>query len=161
MGRVIYFTLHKSAYPVSSSIDPLLHCPRWGPCMMLAGRLDAPRGSEWATSSISSTDGPPRLVLLFDSMLGPCLCPTSLEHSPLLLSALPPSESDAAASPAPCVELELSLLKRPMIDLGCFGFSIPPNDDDDVTRKGREKNSNQNVGKFSLVNSAIYVLIWM
>lgn len=126
------------AYPVSSSIDPLLHCPRCGPCMMLAGRLEAPSGSEWATSSISSTEGPPRLVLLLDSRLGPCLGPSSREHSPLF-SPRPASESDAAASPPPCVEPELSLLKRPMIDLGCFGFSIPPNDDDGVIGKGKEK----------------------
>lgn len=141
-SKIPNFVLKKlmKSYPVSSNIDPLLHWPRCGPCMMLAGLLDAPRGSEWATSSISSTDGPPRLVLLFDRRLGPCLgCTTSLDDSPLLLSALPPSESDAAASAPPWVELELSLLNRPMIDLGCFGFSIPPNKDEKDRDRGEKK----------------------
>lgn len=115
--------------PVNSSIDPLRHCPRCGPCMMLAGRLDAPSGSECATSSINSTEGPPRLVLRLDSILGPCLWlrVSSLieEVSPLLDPSLFPSESEVPAS-GPCVEPELSLRNRPMIDFGCFGFSIPP-----------------------------------
>lgn len=96
--------------------------------MMLAGLLDAPRGSECATSSISNTDGPPRLVLLLDNKLGPCLAPVSFEvPSPLFQLSLFASESDRTTfSAAPCVELELSLRKRPMIDFGCFGFSMPP-----------------------------------
>lgn len=96
--------------------------------MILAGLVDAPRGSECATSSIRSTDGPPRLVLRLESRLGPCLTPISLDvPSPLLQLSLVASESDTTTvSGAPCVELELSLRKRPMIDLGCFGFSMPP-----------------------------------
>lgn len=125
-----------NAHPVNSSIDPLLHCPRCGPCMMLAGRVDAPRGSEWATSSISNTDGPPRLVLLFDNKLVGCLdCPYTLDElSPFIESALL-SESDRTGKSAACVELVLSLRKRPMIDFGCFGFSIPPKG---MTMKGVE-----------------------
>lgn len=98
---------------------------------MLAGRDEAPSGSECATSSMSNTDGPPRLVLLFDNKLGPCFdCPNSEsplieELSPLVESAFP-SESDNTGRSAACVELELSLRNRPMIDFGCFGFSIPP-----------------------------------
>lgn len=109
-------------------MDPLRHCPLCGPCMMLAGRLEAPSGSECATSSISSTEGPPRLVLLLDSKLGPCLPPVSFDvPSPLFQLSLFPSESETTTlSAAPCVELELSLRKRPMIDFGCFGFSMPP-----------------------------------
>lgn len=96
--------------------------------MMLAGLLDAPSGSECATSSINSTDGPPRLVLRLDNRLGPCLAPVSFDvPSPLLQLSLFPSESDTTAPSPPCVELELSLRKRPMIDFGCFGFSMPPN----------------------------------
>lgn len=119
---------HHDTYPVNSNIDPRRHCPLWGPCMILAGLVDAPRGSECATSSIRSTDGPPRLVLRLESRLGPCLTPISLDvPSPLLQLSLVASESDTTTvSGAPCVELELSLRKRPMIDLGCFGFSMPP-----------------------------------
>lgn len=118
-------------YPVSSNIDPRLHCPRCGPCIILAGRDEAPNGSECATSSISSTDGPPRLVLRFDSILGACLKegPIALVEASFEVSAfgsLVPSESDPATSDGPCPEPELSLRKRPMIDFGCFGFSIPP-----------------------------------
>lgn len=96
--------------------------------MMLAGLLEAPSGSECATSSIRRTEGPPKLVLLFDNKFGPVLEVTSpFTESPLLPSVLFPSVSDPDSnSGAPCVELELSLRNRPMIDFGCFGFSIPP-----------------------------------
>lgn len=141
---------------MSSSIEPLLHCPRWGPCMMLAGRDEAPSGSEWATSSISNTDGPPRLVLLFESKLGPSRwleSPLFEKDSPFI-DPSPFSESDVPAS-GPCVELELSLRKRPMIDFGCFGFSIPPNGammigvfyNEGWRGEKRKKNKSENVGK--------------
>lgn len=141
-------------YPVNSSMDPLLHWPRCGPCIILAGRLDAPSGSECDTSSINSTDGPPKLVLRFDSRLGPCRW--LYDVSPLLDDASPFnslfSESDTASGP--CAELELSLRKRPMIDFGCFGFSIPPNGVVGVCKmeEGERENSNQIVGKISFSN---------
>lgn len=103
--------------------------------MILAGLEEAPSGSECATSSISNTDGPPKLVLLLERAFNAHLAckfvisflidGVSLLGPPSALAA--PSESEAPAPSPPCVELELSLRNKPMIDLGCFGFSIPPN----------------------------------
>lgn len=125
--------------------------------MILAGLLEAPKGSECATSSIRRIDGPPRLVLLFERRLWlPLGWLKLVSFDPVstfvrLVSCFKePSPSEVPASGAPWVELELSLRNRPMIDLGCFGFSIPPfvSGCDLVSRvmevEGEEKKINEN-----------------